>query len=273
MTLPDMMRMDGHKLIRSSDHFTTLCPWHKERTPSCHVWDDHLKCFGCGKFVTVARYSHESGRPIYGSPMAVRKIVEQPAPNFENIMREASNGRPVADLAFDLGVDVEALESLSPKWMKERDAWAFPMRNYEGEMVGIRLRNENGRKWAIKHSHDGIFTPWPVQVSRRLYVCEGPSDTAAALSLGLFAIGRPSCRGAALTVVGFVQKWRISEVVIVSDADSAGLDGAKALQELLPVPSCCVMPPAKDLRECVRLGTGANVLESIVRGSIWKRPR
>lgn len=26
-----------------------LCPWHREETPSCHVYSDGYKCFGCGK--------------------------------------------------------------------------------------------------------------------------------------------------------------------------------------------------------------------------------
>jgi DNA primase len=32
------------KVTRSGD---ILCPFHSEKTPSFHLWDDHYKCFGC----------------------------------------------------------------------------------------------------------------------------------------------------------------------------------------------------------------------------------
>jgi DNA primase len=33
-----------------------LCPFHSEKTPSCHIWDDHFKCFGCGKYGDVISF-------------------------------------------------------------------------------------------------------------------------------------------------------------------------------------------------------------------------
>lgn len=27
---------------------TICCPFHAEKTPSCHLYSDHLHCFGCG---------------------------------------------------------------------------------------------------------------------------------------------------------------------------------------------------------------------------------
>lgn len=33
-----------------------LCPFHVEKTPSCHLWDDHFKCFGCGKYGDVISF-------------------------------------------------------------------------------------------------------------------------------------------------------------------------------------------------------------------------
>ena len=266
------MRADGHKLIRQGSVWKTICPWHLEKTPSCAVYDDHAFCFGCHRHVSMAVYGRERGLGIAGVPTQFKKARELPAPDFDRILESAKGRRPVVDLAFDLGVEEESVAALDVRWLENKAAWAFPMRNHLGRTVGIRLRGEDGRKWAIHGSHDGLFEALRSVAQRRLYVCEGPSDTAAALSLGLFAVGRPSCRGAALTVVGFVQRWRISEVVIISDSDSVGLNGAKALQTLLSVPSCYVMTPAKDLRECVRRGMTAAVIEAIVKNSIWKKP-
>jgi hypothetical protein len=60
-----------------------------------------------------------------------------------------------------------------------------------GEVVGIRLRNERG-KFAVRGSRQGVFVAG-VPAQKTLFVCEGPTDTAAAVDLGLFAVGRPNC--------------------------------------------------------------------------------
>ncbi|MBL8666159.1 MAG: DNA primase [Rhodospirillales bacterium] len=36
------------RLIRRGRQYQGLCPFHGEKTPSFHVWDDHYHCFGCG---------------------------------------------------------------------------------------------------------------------------------------------------------------------------------------------------------------------------------
>jgi DNA primase len=37
------------KLIKRGSRYRALCPFHNERTPSFHVFDDHFHCFGCGR--------------------------------------------------------------------------------------------------------------------------------------------------------------------------------------------------------------------------------
>jgi hypothetical protein len=37
-----------YALRRSGTHFSTQCPFHEERSPSFHVYEDHGHCFGCG---------------------------------------------------------------------------------------------------------------------------------------------------------------------------------------------------------------------------------
>ncbi|MBP9781082.1 hypothetical protein KBC89_00310 [Candidatus Woesebacteria bacterium] len=45
----DLFERDGRVLKRSGMNFMTLCPFHDERTPSCHLYtsDNHYYCFGC----------------------------------------------------------------------------------------------------------------------------------------------------------------------------------------------------------------------------------
>jgi DNA primase len=36
------------KLERAGRQWKACCPFHGEKTPSLHIWDDHYHCFGCG---------------------------------------------------------------------------------------------------------------------------------------------------------------------------------------------------------------------------------
>lgn len=38
----------GANARRKGVRWQLLCPFHNEKTPSCHAWADHLHCFGCG---------------------------------------------------------------------------------------------------------------------------------------------------------------------------------------------------------------------------------
>lgn len=167
--------------------------------------------------------------------------------------------------AMSLGVDTDSLRSLGCAW--SGSAWAFPMRNAENKVIGIRLRSETG-KWAVKGSKQGLFIP-DVRTQRTLYILEGPTDTAAALSLGLFAIGRPSCMGCEDMILDFVRLRSISRVVLITDNDTPGLRGAYSLQNRLPVLNCVYSPPCKDLREFVRRGGDRLVLESSIKDLVW----
>jgi hypothetical protein len=59
--------------------------------------------------------------------------------------------------AATLGVSKTALESLGCVYAPEHRAFAFPMYDSSGKAVGIRLRNHEGRKWAVTGSKQGLF--------------------------------------------------------------------------------------------------------------------
>lgn len=187
-----------------------------------------------------------------------------------------ANTRPdqVDALAAALGVSVGALDALGAAWAPHCQAWAFPMR-VAGAVVGIRLRAMDGRKWAVTGSRQGLFIPAIEYAEARLFICEGPTDTAAALSIGLDAIGRPSCRGLELETAAAIRRLGYREVVIVANNDEGkprpdgalfypGQDGAAALAQCMPVPHRVWLPPAKDLRDLVRSGCTSGEATSMI---------
>jgi DNA primase len=48
------------KLIRSGRDTKACCPFHKEKTPSFHVYDDHYHCFGCGAHGSIIDFVMQS---------------------------------------------------------------------------------------------------------------------------------------------------------------------------------------------------------------------
>ena len=196
---------------------------------------------------------------------------QPPALNATKLHREwraATSQAALETFASELGVSVTALNALGAAWAPPYAAWAFPMRDGYNNIVGIRLRSAQG-KFAVRGSRQGIFTasvsPQPV-----LYVCEGPTDTAAALDLGLFAVGRPNCCCGDLDIKLYHRCYQITRVVIVSDNDKPGLDGARKVGTELQLPFAVYVPPAKDLREFVRFGGTKQMIENTLKSSLWQ---
>lgn len=182
---------------------------------------------------------------------------------------------PVKMLADKLGIPEDTLrlgEGVGCVWMPQHKAWGFPMMDGNYKVIGIRLRDNEGRKWAVTGSSNGIFYSMR-DPQETMVVCEGPTDTAAALACGFFAVGRPSCSAGVNEMLQFIANNKmVRRVIIVSDNDEAGLKGAKSLEQKLPVPSCTVTLPCKDMRDFYKAGGDRELLESIVHGRVWTIP-
>lgn len=187
---------------------------------------------------------------------------QEPAEDFAAMHAAWAAGtrmEAVCDLAEALGVWYRALYRLGAAWAPQHAAWAFPMRDGDGAIIGIRLRAKDGRKWAVRGSRAGLIYDPALDGAAPLLICEGPTDTAAALTLGFAAVGRPSCRGQEDLLKASLRRWR-DDVVIVADHDTPktagvrpGLAGALDLARDLGRPVRVIMPGAcKDLREWVR---------------------
>ena len=226
-----------------------------------------------------------------------------PAPNgrgkidFDKLAADctATVGPEALDkLAVALGLSVESLRRLGVGWLAKHRAWAFPMSNAGGNVLGIRLRLPGGKKLAVRGGKEGLFIPGPhpsplpegegtehsLATDHRplttLLVAEGPTDTAALLDLGFHAVGRPSCTGGVKLLAELVRTLKPEGVVIVADADAPGQRGAEALATVLLAYSASVRiiaPPSgvKDAREWKRSGaTSADVQQAIDAAPVRK---
>jgi hypothetical protein len=73
--------------------------------------------------------------------------------------RSNTRTEQIARLATVLGVSTDSLIATGCAWATPHRAWAWPMFNSAGRIVGIRLRAEDGRKWSVRGGREGLFIP------------------------------------------------------------------------------------------------------------------
>lgn len=140
------------------------------------------------------------------------------------------------------------------------------MSNDFGKIIGIRRRFPNGRKVSLTGSKTGLFIPADLSPEGLLLICEGPTDTAAALDLGFYAIGRPNCSSCVDMTTRFAKGRK---VVIIGDNDKPGRAGVEKLagKLLLHCPSVKIIYPpngTKDLRQWLQAGLTSGQLQQII---------
>lgn len=190
------------------------------------------------------------------------KVVDWPMVIEEFKSRATPDDKQIASGV--LGVSMKSLDSLQ-FGLTSKGAWTFTMSDWAGEPVGIRIRTRDGKKWAYPGSRNGLFIPQSNTGKDPLVICEGPTDTAAAVDFGFDCVGRPSCNGA---MEWCLEVARGRQVAIFADNDGPGLDGAMKLAEWL-VRQCkwcklVVSPYSKDLREAKREGLTPHGMRSLI---------
>lgn len=243
-----------------------------QRKMGCSVSVDGSMAFcwrvsdGAKKEGRAGGWLHQLGEAVRIPIRYIKPEPPTPRPPCTALLAKWAKETDTAKLmvfAAKLGVDAIALRMLCCAWSAEHRAWAFPMRNGNGVTVGVRLRTEQGDKFAVKGSNQGLFYPL-TRLTGTLYIVEGPTDAAAGLTIGLNAVGRPSCRGCEDSVVRLVERFKPPGIVIVADNDEPGQDGAALLQLRLPG-AVIWTPPAKDLREFVKLGGTRQLIETMTK--------
>jgi phage/plasmid primase-like uncharacterized protein len=160
------------------------------------------------------------------------------------------------------------------------------MRDGDNKIIGIHLRCDDGSKKAITGSRNGLFIP-QVEPQKVAYVCEGASNTAALLTMGFYAIGRPSCNSGGEMLKVALKRLGVSRIVVCADNDTIktapdgrtfrpGQDGAKKLKKELGLMSVIFTTPnpLKDVRQMLqKLGveSARDYITQSVAMKIWTK--
>jgi hypothetical protein len=156
-------------------------------------------------------------------------------------------------LAITRGVSPVALDLLEIGWgysnagpfndgEKWRSSWTFPLRTPSRQVVGINWRTEDDVKRNMAGSIKALFIPLRLdEMNDPVLVPEGVSDTAAILSDGYAAVGRPDAQSDVSDWIAELLRGR--EVIVIGDNDTerwrngkwraAGRDGARKLATAL----------------------------------------
>ncbi len=243
----------------SSDKTAAICP----RTPE-----------GAVKEIPNSGYLHYLvDRPKDKQHRLQRRFTvgqdDKPDKDFTSLQQQYN--RQIKDvqlnsLSQQLGVSTQSLRRLRIGW--DGKAYTFGMSNNFGKIIGIRRRFPNGRKVSLTGSKTGLFIPTDLSPEGLLLICEGTTDTAAALDLDFAAIGRPNCNSK-IEMTAKAARGR-TEIVIVGDNDTQGRAGAKKLADALVLhyPNVKVIYPPdgiNDLRQWLKAGLSTKTLLNLIK--------
>jgi hypothetical protein len=217
------------------------------------------------------RQTVDSGR-IYqrrAPPPRPWKLSSETVANTWTRWAHGTSDEQIALLAKQLSVDGKALRAMGACWAWPHEAWGFPMFDGKEEFTGIRLRSETGQKWALRGSRQGIFLP-SMEPQEEALVVEGPTDAAAAVTLGFHVIGRPSCSGGAREITEYCRRSGVKRLSVIADNDEPGIKGARELCGQVEITSRMIMLPANDLREWLGQGAGRQALEACLNAHGWR---
>ena len=254
-----------------------LCPAHQEDTPSCHIYDDHAFCFGCGKTMypsvwikvveglemkdALAR-AKEEGFDVIGNRKVAPPMRERPQQDDRRAIDSATalwrETTPLAGTAgaayfadrgvgMDLPDNVVRFHAAYPLGKALRvPAVVVRADDRTGKMVGIQaipVDRKHAKKSRGRPSLGAVYLG-----HRKHPVALVAESVVSALSAWLL-IPDPDGEGAcpvATLGTGAMKNYRplatCRKVVIAADNDDAGRRAALALKRNLDVP-CRIMLP------------------------------
>ncbi|MBB4286241.1 DNA primase [Roseospira goensis] len=79
------------RLVRNGRHYKACCPFHSEKTPSFHVYEDHYHCYGCGAHGDVISFEMAAAGLSFAEAveaLASEAGLEVPKPDPQQRARE-----------------------------------------------------------------------------------------------------------------------------------------------------------------------------------------
>lgn len=126
-------------------------------------------------------------------------------------------------LSAELGVSVGSLELLEVGlgFDDQQRFSAWPERDIQWRPIGIKRRFTDGSKYYIPGGTSGLYMAreW-YMAAGPIFLPEGGSDTAALLTMGLCAVGRPSNIGGVTRLAGLLSNIGNRPIVVLGENDS-----------------------------------------------------
>lgn len=270
----------------------TLPPGYARVTPSrkCPICGDHHWCVigpgyvyccrvadGSDKYVeSFSAHRHRSGDGPGVRKARIETPRKEPDINPTKLQawyQQSLTHDKLVRLCGQLKLPEWSLQAMEVGWSPEHKKYSFPMADWCVRKTGFRLRSLRANKTSVYGSTSGLFIPLTYERSKRLWLCEGPTDTAALVSIGLNVIGRPSAKDGHDHIVRFVEPK--CEVVILCDNPEGedgdggvGLEGAERTAQSLRLrkhPVTIIHPPdeIKDARAWVNAGATRHDIEHL----------
>lgn len=171
-----LLRQLGAKLQKAGHSYKTSCPWHPgEKTPSCHIYDDHVHAFDCGTTgdifdIWIALHGGTQGDAL--RVLAEMAGVRLPEPSPEDQVRHERRAR-VRDV-------VEFVASMARDRLQSGDERA--------QVALAWLRSRGITEATARTTNLGVLAGYD-DARKALYGAGGDEAVEAALAAGLL---RPS---------------------------------------------------------------------------------
>ena len=269
----------------SGDGWSARCPAHPDTNNSLSVnigWGGKflMKCHRGCEFDEIVESARMMPQEMFTTTPSIKRAILpprqpcniEPSPTSADPVWESKqielcdpiHSHKIQDLAEQLGVTCDSLNAIGVGWCMSNDCWTFPERNGKREICGIVRRFNDGTKRAFAGGHRGLTLPKGFdEAEGTLYIWEGASDVAAALSDGMRAIGRPAAHSgfddlAVLYANSLTQLWWLRTTMSLAPArkQQSGWPGSCPTH---PEPKSIQMKVFLNRREHAVVSTAANI--------------
>lgn len=155
-------------------------------------------------------------------------------------LKARSDDISIRKMAALLGFDAWALESLGA-FRGPEGVLFCPEFDSQGIVCGMTRRDPGGATETIPGSTYGLYLSSTLnELTGPIYCCEGLSDTAALLTMGIASIGRPAARAGISQLARFLKRLPTGRRIVVlgkldarSDGTWPGRDAANRVAKLV----------------------------------------